>query len=285
MAVSTTNTINLSFLPNQPVGIHFKFLRGYFTVTGFTANSPANKLSLGRILNYRMTMLNGINLTGVTQAVCVTMMKEVGSEHRTITFVGEKKLPVVEHDLANAHTRTQGSFQGAARGDARAGDTTRTVNVATNKGGGRGAGSSPAPAPTPAPINPHRGRTDSRSDPRSELQTSTPARLRRIIYDVCRDIYAGYKVKAIEGAIDHIRKTKAAIIIQRYARGWLGRRFLDYLIRKNRYLKARTIQCRYRQYRATRRRTRLHFRRLADMQEAAAVRIQQNWRRLQAMNR
>ena len=44
---------------------------------------------------------------------------------------------------------------------------------------------------------------------------STPARVRRIIYEIAKDVYAGYKPPAIEAAVAVIRRGGAAKVIQR----------------------------------------------------------------------
>jgi len=91
-------SVDLSFTPNQPVGIHFKWENAAYKVVGFTDDSPAekqNKIEKGCVL----LMLNSISLHNVPQKVVNKMMVGCAAEDRVLSFTApkvkakEKKLP------------------------------------------------------------------------------------------------------------------------------------------------------------------------------------------------
>lgn len=213
-AASVHSTVNLTFQPNQSVGIHFRWKLGFFSVDGFTDNSPAAAQAKGRILpGFRLQELNGVNLGNQRQEVVIKMMKELANQSRVLTFVGTRE--VGESGPIRGGVRGATTIPNAKPPLGLGGGSGRSSNVSTNEGGGRGAGGGGGGAEAQE-ARPRR--------PSFEDNKSTPARRRRIIYDISKGIWAGYKEKGVQAAVIGLRRIAAARIIQKNYRGSAGRR-------------------------------------------------------------
>ena len=236
---TVTQTINLNFLANQSVGIHFRWVDGFFTVDGFTETSTAvGKVKIG----FKLTQLNGISLKDCKQKVVVNMMKGLMDKVRVLTFSGIREIENKGNSFFNneafpkpALLTKSDSFTAKLR------------------------------ASTP-PI------------PKITDDKSTPARRRRIIYEIVKGIWKGYKVKGMQNAIHSLWEIKNAKIIQRVVRVWLGRRFLRLLRKKRRFDAAVLVEKQTRGYFARRRYRKLKMNEVWRRYDINSTFISKNWR-------
>mmetsp|Transcript_10126 Transcript_10126/g.20514 ORF Transcript_10126/g.20514 Transcript_10126/m.20514 type:complete len:725 (-) Transcript_10126:30-2204(-) len=206
-------TVDLSFKAGQGVGIHFRWVNGFYVVVGFTDDSPAK--AQGKVENgCTLLAVNGLALSGVQQKVVNNTMKELADKDRVLSFT--TPAPPARRPPPPAASQKPPTM------------AIPLVAAATTK-----------PARAPPPTQPRRKSSDN--------DITTPARRMRIIYEFTK-VFVLKKVlpEGLLAGIALMRKIEAAEVIQSAIRAFLARKIFTAAMKLKKFTAAVKIQTRIR---------------------------------------